>query len=333
MNTELDTGGSSADVMDPDDAPRSDFAVVPPLPVRDVILDTDIGDDIDDAFALALLLAVRGVRLRGVTTVYSEVHKRARIAARLLSAARRTDIPVAAGLPDPLRNRTQQNDWVDAQLRAVPVSEQFAGIQPVTGPELIGQLLRESEATVTLVAIGPLTNIAAVLTNYPELRSRIHEIVVMGGYFAEQVPSWNTGLDPEAAAVVYASGLAVRIVPLDVTRTCVMHDGLLDAMMRHGGAVQVLLGELLAGWKEHSGTPNPLLHDPIAVACLVIPEIFSFHRYDVEVVLEAGTRYGVTLASRNDMSPIQICDAVDYSQFIRFFAAHILGTETILELM
>jgi purine nucleosidase/pyrimidine-specific ribonucleoside hydrolase len=299
--------------------------------VRNIIIDTDIGDDIDDALALALAVSVEALNVCGVVTVFQDVQTRARIAAKLLAAAGQSGIPIAEGLGDPLIHRPARNCWIDWQSRGLSASDSVAAIRPIPGPSFIAEVVLASSEPVTLVGIGPLTNIASTLTLHPAVKERVDEIVIMGGCFAENHAEWNMSLDPEAARIVYESGLPMRVIPLDVTRECLMTESQLQEVAASERPVLRYLAELIAGWNERTGEKYPVLHDPLAIGCLAAPELYRFQRSAVTVDLHPGKRYGLTRAVPDESSHVQICDSVDYDAFSEFFGSQLMGSSSTVQ--
>ncbi len=200
-----------------------------------VLLDTDIGSDIDDALALLLLLRLPDAELVGVTTVYGKVNLRARIARRILSLAGR-QVPVAAGIGFPLRPAFPV--WHTGMegvglLDESELSERVPNESPTDVASFIVDRITARPKEVTIIAIGPLTNIAMALDAKPRLPDYVNEIVFMGAgvtyphdlpsklawdepYYAER--SHNVGCDVEAARRVFSSRLRIRVLTNDVTR-------------------------------------------------------------------------------------------------------------------
>ncbi len=297
--------------------------------MKNIILDTDIGDDIDDALALTVALHAANLDVRGVVTVYDEVDIRARITAKLLEAAGRNDIPVAAGLGEPLKKRPPHMGFITSQAVILDGGESFPAISNTPGVEFMKHMLDESEEPLTLTGIGPLTNIASLLMQYPECKSKIEEIVIMGSYFGREVAEWNMLLDPEAAQTVYHAGIPMRVVPFDISVNCLMAMPLLEALGSDRRPYFQYVNAMTRGWMARFEKTQPVLHDPLAIGCLAAPELFEFTPMDVEVDLSPTPHYGVTRARENEESIVQVCTAVDYDAFAEFFAAHFLGTELV----
>jgi inosine-uridine nucleoside N-ribohydrolase len=243
-----------------------------------LLIDCDPGHD--DAMALLLALASPEVELLGVTTVHGNqtLDKTTANALRILELAGRGDVEVAAGADRPL-------------IREPNVAAAVHGESGLDGPDLpppsgapvaahaidfLADRLTAAPAPVTLVPTGPLTNIALLLARYPDVAAKIDRIVLMGGAIAEgnvtPAAEFNIWLDPEAAARVFASGLDVTMVGLDVTHKALMRPEHADRL-RAAGRVGTVVAELWAFYYQHHvrvyhfpGTP---VHDALAVAHVI----------------------------------------------------------------
>ncbi len=178
------------------------------------MLDTDIGSDIDDAFALALVLDSPELDLRAVTTVSGDSQARARIAAKMLWEAGRKNVTVAAGEPGGKLDISQAR-WADGFTSPSMVSEKAV--------DLLKQEIDRGQGRTVVVAIGPLTNVAALLQRYPEEKKKIKQIVLMGGslargYYPGSGPTaeYNIAADIPASRAVFSSGIPILMAPLDV---------------------------------------------------------------------------------------------------------------------
>jgi len=230
------------------------------LPTEKIILDTDIGDDIDDAYALAMLAKQPNVRLLGVVTAFGETGKRAQIAAKLLHIAGRDDVPVYAGRPGD-HKIGRQYDWA-----SMYTSSQ---IQSGSAVDFMRDQILQSPGEVTLVAIGPLVNLGDLLTRYPELESKIKRIVIMGGAvyvgYNNQPPAgpeWNIKCDPLAARAVFGSGVPIVMAGLEVTTMMQLDDERQRHVYAYGTPCTDALAALTALW----GGKVPTLFDPVAAA-------------------------------------------------------------------
>ena len=192
-----------------------------------VILDTDIGDDIDDAIALALAVNRAEIDLVGVVTTYRNSYMRAKIAMALLDGWNRMDIPVCIGNDDPLKQAYYYFPYEKRDEKGKPIIGHYEDYMKdfqecsESGLEFMARAVRENPNEITLVAIGPLTDVAKFIQEYPTEYALLKEVVIMGGRFDEDRAEWNIKCDPEAAAIVLASEQKIRLVPLDVTLKCV----------------------------------------------------------------------------------------------------------------
>lgn len=234
-----------------------------------IVLDTDIGTDIDDAFALALIMKSPELDLLGVTTVAGDTRARARLAAKLLWAAggRWRDVPVFAGEPGP----------------AQPI-EQAKWAEGFSGPSLhldgavpyLRSVIHGRPGAVTIVAIGELTNIAALLRSDPSIKGDIRQIALMGGSVARGYdpgsppqPEWNIRSNIPAAREVFDSGIPLIVAPLDVTMMLKLDPAGRQRVFGQATSVADALAVLYRLW----GKDTPTLFDPMAVAMLVDPGI------------------------------------------------------------
>ena len=232
-----------------------------------IILDTDIGTDVDDAFALALILASPELDLRGVTTVGTDPQTRARIVCRFLAAVDRNDIPVAAGaMPQPDEEIEKQGRY------AKPDGERrLRKSQPVkdSAVEFLYQQLKANRGKLTVLAIGPLTNLARLLREHPDCKAWIRRIVMMAGsvrvgYKGKAPPEteWNIRCDIPAAQAVFASGIPLVVAPLDATTMLKLEEAARQRLFRAATPLTKQVQALYRLW----GAQTPTLYDPVAVA-------------------------------------------------------------------
>lgn len=260
------------------------FAAEPPIPV---ILDTDIGTDIDDAFALALALSSPELDLRAVTTVSADAYSRARIVCRFLESVGRPEIPVAAGRPERASPETagQYQYALDPNYKKRPVAE--------LAPEFLRRQLEAHRGELTLITIGDLTNVALLLSRYPESSRWIKRLVMMGGSvrvgYSGKPPvdrEWNIRSDVKAAQAVFASGIPILMAPLDAT-TMVK----LEAPWRQRiFAARTRLTEQLEILYRLWGKTTPTLFDPVAVTLAFNEKFCRFEELRIEVDDQGFTR-------------------------------------------
>jgi inosine-uridine nucleoside N-ribohydrolase len=269
-----------------------------------VLVDCDPGQD--DAIALLLALASPELEVLGVTTVAGNqtIEKVTANALRVLELAGRSDIPVAAGADQPLVGElvVAADAHGETGLDGPGLPEPAARPAEQHAVEFLAERLLAAEQPVTLVPLGPLTNVALLLAERPEAAERIERIVLMGGAIAEgnMTPSaeFNIWIDPEAAAQVFASGLDVTMVGLDVTNRAVLTPEDADRL-RPQGPVGQAVAEMLdfygAFYREaydHGGCP---VHDALAVAQVIRPGLVRTEERHVEVDVSDGICRGRTV--------------------------------------
>ncbi|MFH5774331.1 nucleoside hydrolase [Paracoccus sp. NGMCC 1.201697] len=274
---------------------------------RKIIIDTDPGQD--DAVAILLALASPELEVMGLTAVAGNVpldltQRNARIICQI---AGRGDLPVHAGCDRPLARHLVTAEHVHGKtgLDGIRLFEPDAPLAPGHAVDFIIQtLMREAPGTVTLVPIGPLTNIASAFQKAPEVISRVQEIVLMGGAYFEvgnitPAAEFNIYVDPEAAKIVFSSGVPLTVLPLDVTHQALTSRDWIEAMRASGP-----VGQAIAGWtdfferydREKYGSEGAPLHDPCAIAFLLRPELFNGRDVNVEIETQGEFTQGMTVA-------------------------------------
>ena len=277
--------------------------------LRKIIIDTDPGQD--DAVAILFALASpEELDLLGITCVAGNVPlpltaKNARIVCEL---AGRADVPVYAGCDAPLSRKlvTAEHvhgktglDGMDLPDPQMPLQERHAV------DFLIDTLRAEPAGTVTLVPIGPLTNLATAFARAPDIVGRVAEIVLMGGAYFEvgnitPAAEFNIYVDPEAASAVFAAGVPLTVIPLDATHKALTTRPRVDAFRALPGQV----GPAVAAWtdfferfdKEKYGSQGAPLHDPCTIAWILRPKLFTGRRINVVIETEGRFTLGMTVA-------------------------------------
>jgi len=297
--------------------------------VTRIILDCDPGHD--DAIALMLALGSGEVELLGVTTVSGNqcLRRTTANAIRVLDHLRRPDIPVAAGAGRPL-------------VRERYAAADVHGETGLDGPDLpppgrraendhaidwIAGMISAQRQAVTLVATGPLTNLALLLARYPELEQRLGRVVMMGGAIAEgnvtPAAEFNVWADPEAAKRVFASGLDLTMVGLDVTHQALVlteHKERLRAAGRVGRTVAELLDFYDRFHREVYGFDGSPIHDAVALAYAFRPDLLETRELNVEVDCESELCRGRTVVDlwrRSGREPnAKVAVGIDSAAFV-----------------
>jgi purine nucleosidase len=267
-----------------------------------IIFDTDIGTDVDDALALALVLCSPELQLEGVTCVYGDVDLRARMVIKMLQLRGHPEVPVTVGSREPLLG-IQPVFWLGHEGHGLlePEDEALAP-ECEHAVDFIVRTVMENPGQIHLVAVGPLTNVAMAFLKEPRLPEQLMQLTIMGGVirgpddlhlpYAEH----NIRCDPEAAHVVLSSGARITLIPLDVTtKVRITPEG--TERIRAGGtyfhdAVARQL-ELYPPYAERGYT---FMHDPLAVAVVIRPDLVRMEDLHVDVELHGRHAAAATLA-------------------------------------
>lgn len=294
-----------------------------PIPV---ILDTDIGDDIDDALALALALKSPELDVRAVVTVLQQRERRADLAWKILELFGRTGILVGMGAEQPLVARPSTGPV--RQAAALGPSDRMPDEKRRNGLELMIETCLRAPEKITLLAYGPLTNVALALKAEPRIAAKIERLVLMNGvFFKTPRVEYNTERDPEAAAIVFGSGLPITVVGLDVTMQCRLGAEDLKRIEASELPGVKFLWRLIRIWQGNRPDRLPILHDPLAVAVSFRPELVRtvVGRVEVETRGEPGRSYGMTLLRADPNGPVRVASDVDAPQFVKLFIERLLS--------
>jgi purine nucleosidase len=257
----------------------------PDTPTHDrpvpVLLDTDIGTDVDDLLALIVLEQEPSLDLKVVTTVYGDVHLRAQMAKRVLRLLGRPDVQVHAGQPRPQSGREVW--WAGHEGVGIEGLEDEE-VEPVGGVEALTRAARAHAGELAVVAIGPLTNIAQALDDDPEFASNVDRLVIMGAEFARGIPEHNIRCDVTAANRGFACGISSVFVGLDVTTTVWFDETDLTEATRSGSELASLVDGQVREWWRFTGKDGNHPHDPLAVLSMIEPGLFMFEKASWAVV-------------------------------------------------
>ncbi len=258
-----------------------------------IILDCDIGTDIDDTFAVALALLSPELDIRGFTTVSGDTQARALMVCRMLAAVDRRDVPVAMGKaeqpPQALRGVQEQ------YIRQPPA---FRAAKPVkeSAVEFMYQQLKSKPGEITLVAVGPLSNIAQLLTEHPDCKPWIKRLVIMGGSvrvgYNNKPPisaEFNIRADAKAAQIVFNAGLPLVVAPLDATTMLKLEEPGLKRIFAAGTQLNYHVQALYQLWDQKSA---PILFDPVAITLCYTERFCRMENLHLEVDDKGFTRIG-----------------------------------------
>jgi purine nucleosidase len=282
-----------------------------------VIIDTDIGDDIDDAFALALAVKSPEFEVLGVTTTFGDTETRARIAKRFLTEIGRTDIPVFAGQPTVPNNPMSQRNYAAGGHFEAPRTG---------GVDFLLDQIRRYPGEITLIAIGPLMNLGAAIAKDPATFRKLQRVVLMGGsirrgygdlgYTAAvpPTPEWNIVNDVGSAQKLFDSGVPLFVMPLDSTQLK-MDEVKRAFLFSQGTAVTDQLAILYHLW----GQETPTLFDPMTVVFALRPELCPVTPLHIRVDEKGFTR------PEPGTSNAQVCLNSNSDDFFKFYLKRVAG--------
>jgi len=283
-----------------------------------VILDTDIGTDIDDALALAYLLKEPRCELLGVTTVTGEANLRAEMCSAICHNTGRADVPIHVGcdramLVDIMQKQAQQAAALGAWRR-----DRFATKN--TAIEFLRATIRANPGEVTLIAIGPMTNVGLLFATDPEIPALLRELVLMCGMFRLVGGEWNAINDPHATAVTYGNTMHAKpprhtSFGIDVTRKCVWPAA--ECREKFSGIpVLAPVRDFAEIWFQRAS--HITFHDPLAAACIFHPDICRYETGEVKISLHEPT-LGWTVFRPDANGPHIVASEVDVPRFFDTF--------------
>jgi len=295
----------------------------PPAPATQrVIIDTDIGDDVDDAFALALALSDPHLQIVGITTAWGDTDLRARLVERLLKQTGRAGIPIAAGPKTAAGTTFTQAAWAEA------FPEPPKGWPPAV--DFILDEVRRSPGQITLISLAPLSNVGALLQKDPATFRKLKRVVMMGGsirqgygdlgYLPDHGPDaeYNIKMDIPAAKALFASGVPIEVMPLDSTQLK------LDEVQRailfsQKFPTTEALDALYRQWASYPGNLTPTLYDAMAVAVVMEPALCPLTPMRLRVDDAGFTRVEPGAPNAN------VCLHSNADQFFHFYLPQILS--------
>jgi purine nucleosidase len=279
-----------------------------------IIIDTDPG--VDDALTFLLALASPEIQLEALTTVCGNIgiEKTTRNALAVLELAHASQIPVARGCANPLvRPLPKSAEIVHGssgigkadlpQPKAQPINQHAVDY-------LIERILAEPQK-ITLFMIGPMTNLALAIRKEPRIVPALKELIIMGGAIRSggnvtPLAEFNIHADPHAAHVVFHSGIPITLIPLDATYKCLLTTVDVDRLNRIDSLIARFVRDATAVYmdfyKKYEGFDGCALHDPLTLAVILAPELFTFEEHHVDVDISGGISMGKTFADFMNVS-------------------------------
>jgi purine nucleosidase len=272
-----------------------------------VLLDTDPG--IDDAAAILLALASPEIQLEGLSVVHGNCSAEQGTinALSLLELARASQIPVATGCqlplvqPSLLAPETHGNTGLGYAKLAAPTSK---ALSQHSSDFMIEKIL-SAPGEISLVAIGPLTNLALAIRKEPRIVPAVREVFIMGGAIRHEgnttpLAEFNTYVDPHAAHIVYHSGMPITLTPLDVTYHCILTSEDVDRLQKIESPIPTFLADSTRFYMEfhdaYQGIRGCIINDPLTLALTFAPELCDYEEYYVDVEISGGAAMGKTFA-------------------------------------
>ena len=281
-----------------------------------VIFDTDIGDDIDDALALALALQSAELDIKAITTVSDDTEQRARLVWKELGLYGRKDIPVGAGVREPLLD--PMHTGLAAQFQVLTAQDVIPDGLRFSAVPLLIKTLMESPVKITLIPVGPLTNVALALRIEPRIKDKIERIVLMGGAFSPPRAEYNILRDRVASSIVFSSGVPIVAVGLDVTMKCKLQGADFERLKAARNPASEFLVRLITLW-QGGKQQYPTLHDPLAVAAAFQGALLEFSTGSVAVETADSKKYGTTRFTAGSGGTTKVALGVNAAEFVRMF--------------
>lgn len=298
-----------------------------------IILDTDIGDDIDDALALGLICSRPEIALLGVTTVFGNVAARSRQAQTVLSAAGDPfrSVPVASGCGAAIASRpvlTPRDPAFSAppnqDASALP-ADRLPPPDPRHGVDFLIETILAGDGDIVPVPIGAMTNLAVALVKEPRLVAKIPRIIAMAGEIELNRVEWNVRCDPEAASIVFSSGIPIDLITWKMGRSVQFTISDIERLAACDRPLARNLSHAIALWRGNDPNRMPALYDPLTIVALLEPDILSWRQGFVSVDLRGDRTYGMTTFRDDAAGPHRAAFGVDRARAIDFFFQNIVS--------
>ena len=296
--------------------------------LKKVILDTDIGDDIDDSFALLLLLESHKFNCLGVTTVFRNSLKRAKMAKQLIRSLG-YDIKVYRGIDDPLKQNIdhliskeiKEKEKYDEDGKYIfpqyDKSMENEKVEDENAVDFIIRMIHTYPHEVTLIPIGPLTNIASAIKKDPTIVPLIKEIRLMGAGLNLNSVEWNIFCDPDAAKIVFSSNInKIVAVTINVTSLTSLTEEEVNSLKNNNSKAIKLVYEAMMKWFKHYEFSSPVMHDPLTVASLIDESIINTQLCHLDVDL---SKDGYTFINDNCPNNVYVSTSLNKEKFFKLF--------------
>jgi len=297
-----------------------------------IILDTDIGDDIDDALCLGLICGCPEFELLGVTTVFANVVARARQARTVLASAggKFRDIPVFAGCGGSMASRPVHNirHYLDNVLPNQDPScypeSQLPPLNPKHAVDYLVDTIMSGNGDIVPVTIGAMTNLAMAIVKDWRIVQRIPRIICMAAEFRHPFAEWNIKCDPEAAHIVFSSGIPMDVIPWEIGDVVTFERSDCDRLGNSKSKLAERLHLAIQAFeKAHHRLPS--LFDPMAIATQVQPDLCTWKQGHVKVELQGNSTYGFTTFKEDAAGPHRVAWTADRRRSLDFYFQRVLA--------
>ncbi len=293
---------------------------------RKIIIDTDLGDDVDDMFAI-VFAGLIDVEILGLTTVFRNAYQRAQMAQYLLKKVN-MNIPVYAGIDKPFIQEYEElgntfnwetKDGVYQLPQILPEMKE----EKISDKNAIDFIIESAEKygeELTILAIGPMTNIATAIKKAPETMKKIKEIRLIGGAYSYEVDEWNIVCDPEAVRIIVKSGIPIKAVGVDLTIKTPLSDEQVENIRRFNGKVECI-NLMVQKWFNFFHFERPIMHDSLIVATLLDEKVVDFEKKNVLVCLDGADRAKTKVLKDPTLhsAEIEVGLKVDAELFFKYF--------------
>lgn len=302
-----------------------------------IILDTDIGTDADDVLAVALSVLSPELKVEGITTVYGDVDLRARMIVKILRMLGKDDIPVMAGARDTLL-MNREIFWLGHEGDGLLTEEDHSiSYDSRHAVDFMVDMVMNNPGEITIIAIGPFTNLAIALAREPRIAENVKKIIIMGGSArlganaAElEYSDYNVNRDPEAAALLFNSKAPVVMCGYDVTRQILFREEHIAALEKTGDELNLAIAKMIRIWLRWWNRDFTAMNDPLCVAMAFLPDLCSGKMMNVHVEYDHRHPSGHTICTlpRTPWTPpdeldvippepkVMVCLDVDSKRFI-----------------
>lgn len=292
-----------------------------------IFIDTDLGDDIDDAFAIALALGYENIEILGITTVFKNVSQRAYIAKRLLTLANHQNIPVHSGINKPLNQDAGKFHIEQVGQDNLPILRHYDDgclAYPYDGNNGVNfmlQTIKENPGEIILFGIGPATNIAkAIQTDYQTMKL-VKQIILMNGFYGQKdAKEWNVLCDPEASKIVYSANIPLKVIGANCTRLLYIKDDYLTRINNLKSKMGKYLNFMLAQWRKDNSNAYPIMHDALALMSIV-HDCCKYENKKILIPLEQDKR-GCIEENENG-NDVDVSVSVDVNDFTNEFVSRL----------